>query len=209
MSPRVPRQGLLLAALTLSVACGREGDDELGASSMGTSRSAASTGTNNQGTKLSVSTSPPTLVCSADGSGGTVTLGFTVTSTAAADAAELTAIVDGGAEIVIGQIASGPAGWTFNGPTKTAQGTATFTLANGDHTIVICATQHGAHGRLSKRACSDAVAITVACQLDKKPKCNQGVGNGAEGCDPGNSGKKGSNDENGGTPGNPGKRGGG
>ncbi len=39
-------------------------------------------------------------------------------------------------------------------------------------------------------------------------KCNQGVGNGAEGCDPGNSNNhNGSNDENGGTPGNPGRKG--
>jgi hypothetical protein len=38
-------------------------------------------------------------------------------------------------------------------------------------------------------------------------KCNQGVGNGPEGCDPGNSNHKhGSNDENGGTPGDPGRR---
>jgi hypothetical protein len=43
---------------------------------------------------------------------------------------------------------------------------------------------------------------------DKK-KCNQGVGNGPEGCDPGNSNNRhGSNDENGGTPGNPGRKGG-
>jgi hypothetical protein len=41
-------------------------------------------------------------------------------------------------------------------------------------------------------------------------KCNQGVGNGPEGCDPGNSNHKhGSNDELGGTPGNPGRQGGG
>ena len=41
--------------------------------------------------------------------------------------------------------------------------------------------------------------------------CNQGVGNGPEGCDPGNSNQgnpDNSNDENGGTPGNPGKKGG-
>ena len=41
-----------------------------------------------------------------------------------------------------------------------------------------------------------------------KDKCNQGVGNGPEGCDPGNSNHRhGSNDEHGGTPGNPGRRG--
>lgn len=42
-------------------------------------------------------------------------------------------------------------------------------------------------------------------------KCNQGVGNGPEGCDPGNSNqgdKSRSNDELGGTPGNPGRQGG-
>ncbi len=42
-------------------------------------------------------------------------------------------------------------------------------------------------------------------------KCNQGVGNGPEGCDPGNSNQgnpANSNDELGGTPGNPGRKGG-
>ena len=42
-----------------------------------------------------------------------------------------------------------------------------------------------------------------------KDKCNQGVGNGPEGCDPGNSNHKhGSNDEDGGRPGDPGRKGG-
>jgi hypothetical protein len=42
----------------------------------------------------------------------------------------------------------------------------------------------------------------------EKDKCNQGVGNGPEGCDPGNSNnKRTSNDENGGTPGQPGRKG--
>ena len=44
-----------------------------------------------------------------------------------------------------------------------------------------------------------------------KAKCNQRVGNGPEGCDPGNSNqgdRTRSNDELGGTPGNPGRKGG-
>lgn len=44
-----------------------------------------------------------------------------------------------------------------------------------------------------------------------KPKCNQGVGNGPESCDPGNSNQRNpfrSNDELGGVPGNPGRKGG-
>jgi hypothetical protein len=45
------------------------------------------------------------------------------------------------------------------------------------------------------------------CAQQQKPKCNQGVGNGPEGCDPGNSNhNQPSNDENGGTPGNPGRQ---
>jgi len=44
---------------------------------------------------------------------------------------------------------------------------------------------------------------------DHHGKCNQGVGNGSEGCDPGNSNHRNpSNDERGGTPGNPGRKGG-
>jgi hypothetical protein len=54
--------------------------------------------------------------------------------------------------------------------------------------------------------CAGAGTVTGQHQ-----KCNQGVGNGPEGCDPGNSNQgnpANSNDENGGTPGNPGRRGG-
>lgn len=62
---------------------------------------------------------------------------------------------------------------------------------------------------------------TTGCQTSSGPgaghgprpeheQCNQGVGNGSEGCDPGNSNNRhGSNDERGGTPGTPGRKGGG
>jgi len=54
-------------------------------------------------------------------------------------------------------------------------------------------------------ACPPAGGIVV----HTKNKCNQGVGNGPEGCDPGNSNNRNpSNDENRGTPGNPGRKGG-
>jgi ice-binding like protein len=53
------------------------------------------------------------------------------------------------------------------------------------------------------RACAPAGGNVV----HKKTKCNQGVGNGPEGCDPGNSDHHNpSNDELGGTPGNPGRK---
>jgi hypothetical protein len=53
------------------------------------------------------------------------------------------------------------------------------------------------------RACAPAGGNVVHV----KSKCNQGVGNGPEGCDPGNSNNHNpSNDELGGTPGNPGRK---
>jgi Ice-binding-like len=55
------------------------------------------------------------------------------------------------------------------------------------------------------QSCPPAGGIVV----HTKNKCNQGVGNGPEGCDPGNSDNNNpSNDENGGTPGDPGRKGG-
>lgn len=56
----------------------------------------------------------------------------------------------------------------------------------------------------------DALSGSKSCKGHKKEhkKCNQGVGNGSEGCDPGNSNHRhGSNDEDGGTPGHPGRKG--
>lgn len=65
-----------------------------------------------------------------------------------------------------------------------------------------------------------ALSGTLSCKVkdrdgddeDKEHrKCNQGVGNGSEDCDPGHSDRHnpfGSNDEHGGTPGNPGRKGG-
>jgi hypothetical protein len=62
----------------------------------------------------------------------------------------------------------------------------------------------------------DAISDLPYCKSKKpkkphghdKDKCNQGVGNGPEGCDPGDSNHhSGSNDEDGGTPGNPGRKG--
>lgn len=201
---RLLRGAVLTTIFLLSAGCGLGGDEGDGRS-LGSSTAAVSNGANDQGTTLSVTAAEASLTCAPEGGSASVGISYTVTSTAAADSADLTAIVDGGAETSIGTIASGSAGWTFDGRIKTATGTATFNLANGDHTIVICATQSGANGRLPKRACSDAIAVSIACEAAHQ-HCDQGVGNGSEGCDPGNSNHhNGSNDENGGTPGSPGR----
>jgi hypothetical protein len=74
------------------------------------------------------------------------------------------------------------------------------------------------HGRaLAKAAVTITGGTLTGCTGgslsggNAKAKCNQGVGNGPEGCDPGNSNQgdpNRSNDERGGTPGNPGRKGG-
>jgi len=92
----------------------------------------------------------------------------------------------------VGTILAGAAitttGGTFTGD---ALATAAVTLTNAN--LVGCAgSQVGGKG-------------------NEKQHCNQGVGNGPEGCDPGNSNQgnpANSNDELGGTPGNPGRKGG-
>ena len=68
---------------------------------------------------------------------------------------------------------------------------------------------------LAKAAVTLTGATLIGCEagVAKPPKkhCNQGVGNGPENCDPGNSNQGNpfrSNDELGGTPGNPGRKGG-
>ncbi len=69
---------------------------------------------------------------------------------------------------------------------------------------------------LAKAAVTLTGATVTACEAtghgnSGRGKCNQGVGNGPENCDPGNSNQgdpSRSNDELGGTPGNPGRKGG-
>ena len=64
----------------------------------------------------------------------------------------------------------------------------------------------------AKAAVTLTSAVVSPCGLASRPGrtgCNQGVGNGPEGCDPGNSNQgdpNRSNDELGGTPGNPGRK---
>jgi hypothetical protein len=67
---------------------------------------------------------------------------------------------------------------------------------------------------LAKAAVTLTGATVTGCERtggpggDDRSRCNQGVGNGPESCDPGNSNHHNpSNDERGGTPGNPGRKG--
>ena len=105
--------------------------------------------------------------------------------------------------------------------TSSASGTQFFgTILAGAAITVTGATIGTFNGRaLAKAAVSITGGTFTGCTGGSlgggggkdKAKCNQGVGNGPEGCDPGNSNQgdpSRSNDENGGTPGNPGRKGG-
>jgi hypothetical protein len=113
--------------------------------------------------------------------------------------------------------------WVAQGATLTTSNFLGTVLAGADITVT-GGTLHGdllAGGAGTSSIPTGAVTLTsstaTACApsggpvVHVKQKCNQGVGNGPEGCDPGNSNNHNpSNDELGGTPGNPGrKRGGG
>jgi len=86
-------------------------------------------------------------------------------------------------------------------------------LALASITMVKGATLNGRAIALTAAVTMDTNTIVACGQTnggghESQSKCNQGVGNGPEGCDPGNSNNKNSsNDENGGTPGNPGRQG--
>ncbi len=96
---------------------------------------------------------------------------------------------------------------------------ATMTDSNFQGTILagvaITVTRETFNGdALAQAAVTLTGATLTGCQAtggNVHGKCNQGVGNGPEGCDPGNSNQgdpSRSNDELGGTPGNPGREGG-
>lgn len=91
---------------------------------------------------------------------------------------------------------------TLTGGTLAGSALANIAVTMTDASVIGCCTLSG----------------TPSCKKNKEhkegkdhQKCNQGVGNGPEGCDPGNSNQGNpfhSNDELGGTPGNPGRKGG-
>lgn len=90
----------------------------------------------------------------------------------------------------------------------------TGTILAGDAITITRGTFNG--DALAKAAVTLTGTTVIGCENStpsqpQRQRCNQGVGNGSEGCDPGNSNQGNpfrSNDELGGTPGNPGRKGG-
>jgi hypothetical protein len=113
----------------------------------------------NSGTALSISVDATAgAVC------GEFVISYTVQSTAAADAATITADADTVGLIASGNVMDG-GGWMFAGRTKTAVGDFTLTLDPGEYSIDVCATQHGAQGRQSKQACTTVEITADGCSV--------------------------------------------
>ena len=108
--------------------------------------------------------------------------------------------------------------WVAEAVTMTTSGFQGIILAGAAITMTgIAGTTTPFNGNALAKAAVTLTDITVTgCEGSKgnggnKDKCNQGVGNGPEGCDPGNSNQGfpfRSNDELGGVPGDPGRKGG-
>ena len=111
---------------------------------------------------LSVSFSDPTIACNSDGT-ATVTFGYTVTS-GDSSAATVTGSVDAGTPFALTGInaGSGTGAWTINGSTKTADGSYSTTLTDGQHTFTVCATQPGSGGNPDKTGCATQT-VTINC----------------------------------------------
>jgi hypothetical protein len=124
---------------------------------------------------------------------------------------------------VVGPVGGNPCNvtwWVAEGATVTRGDFKGTILAGAGITVtgfdVTPATTRFEGRALAKAAVTSTNVVFVGCEGGSlggtaHPKCNQGVGNGPEGCDPGNSNQgdpSRSNDERGGTPGNPGRKGG-
>jgi hypothetical protein len=138
------------------------------------------------------------LVSDGAGSGALTGTNFDVVMINGGEPCNVTWWVEAGATLTtsnfLGTILAGAAitvtGGTFEGH---ALARAAVTLTEGANVTACEATGHGGNGGSGHG------------------KCNQGVGNGPEDCDPGNSNQgdpNRSNDEKGGTPGKPGRKGG-
>lgn len=103
-------------------------------------------------------------VCRSNGAGADATFVWTTTSTAATNAAALTGQLDGGAVFSLPGIASGTGtgGWFSSGRLRTADGSYTTYLANGSHTLTVCATQNGSNGNPDKNVC-ESQTVTINC----------------------------------------------
>jgi hypothetical protein len=120
---------------------------------------AASTG-GDQGTSLSATAAVTATTCTSEQE-AQVDLSATLTTTGSVDSALITVSVDGGEATQVGSIQ--PQDFSHDGRIKTASSALSVSLANGEHTVLVCYTQSGAQGREPKQTCAAPVTVTVDC----------------------------------------------
>ena len=101
--------------------------------------------------------------------------------------------------------------WTAEAATMTDSNFQGTILAGTSITVTRGTFSGDALAHVAVTLTDTAVTSCVPSSNPSAKHCNQGLGNGPEGCDPGNSNQGNparSNDELGGTPGNPGRKGG-
>lgn len=126
------------------------------------------------GTELTVSGSADTSHYCDDGK---ITINYNLLSTGAADAAEVSYTLDGGSATSLPTVASGNVeeggGWTFQGRNKTYSNSFDLSgLEPGNHTVTICAVQHGANGNDDKEDC-ETISFFIQTCSSEADKCDR------------------------------------
>lgn len=155
------RQKLLSVCCTLSLlaACGGEAIPEE-TSALAVRRDAASSGANDNGTRLTAFNEVTGISC-IDTETADVAIDGELTSTGSVDSAIITVSVDGGEATQVGVI--NPKDFSRGGRVKTAPYALSLALPNGEHSVEVCFIQSGAQGRNPKGICADAVTAVVDC----------------------------------------------
>ena len=141
-----PWNSLVFVSLILASGCGIEGQ-------FGFVQEAVS-----QGSALSWTLEAPEAVVLP----AAVEVSGSVTSTGSAGSVSITVAVDGGEELQVVDIDSGA--FVNDGRAKSGSFGFALSLSIGSHDVQVCATQSGAMGRASKRACGQFVT-TVFTEL--------------------------------------------
>lgn len=130
-------------------------------------------------TTLLVGFTTPVVTCAVDG--GSVSAGYTVTSSTAQGATVTETLTLNGNTvatdsypIAAGSVSTG-GGWAIAGQTKTHDATFNASgLANGSYSLEICVVQAGSAGNLAKTACSSET-IVVNCATTVENPCANDV----------------------------------
>jgi len=165
---RTRKWGLVGLLVGIQLACGGASPEEsVEGVSEGSGRSqvVSRASTENAGTRLSVETQAQGQC--RDARGGDVEVSGTILTTGSVDSVEVTASLNGGAQISLATVS--PQSFEHNGREKTAAFSASIEVPTGAHDVVVCLTQSGAKGRDTKKTCTTGLQVEMNCSDDQAP----------------------------------------